>query len=216
MGSLAVALLFIEPPVKVPVSSPVSYNKRLTDSLREISMNSKLFSALLLSMVTASFVFMGSLFIQPLLLISGLDVIYFGVVYALMRAVMGLGGESIHRLGGLLGFKHLLLLGMGTILASFLGFSYGFGAVIILSVLLMKFAEGFNRIALEDEMNRNIVSANRTAVLSISNLSNELFRAAIVLVFGICADLFGVQGMFSLAMLAFVASSLSLALFRKR
>jgi MFS family permease len=213
-GSLITALLFIEPPVK-GTGNP-SYNRRLKESFREISMNGHIFSAILLSTVTAAFVWMGSQFIQPLLLISGLEVIYFGVMYALMRAVMGLGGEFTHRLGGFLRFEHLLLLGLGMILASFLGFSHGFGAIIILSVLLMKFAEGLNRIALEDRMNRNIRSANRTTVLSISNLSVELFSAVIILIFGITADLAGVQGMFSFAIVAFMASLLFLAILRKR
>ncbi len=213
-GSLITALLFIEPPVKGARNS--SYNKRLMESFREISLNKQLFSALLLSTVTAAFVWMGSQFIQPLLLISGLEVIYFGVIYALMRAIMGLGGEFTHRLEGFLKFKHLLLLGSGIILASFLGFSHGFGAIIILSVLLMKFAEGLNRITLEDRMNRSIRSANRTAVLSISNLSKELFSAAIILILGITADLVGVQGMFSFAAIAFMASLLFLSVFRKR
>ena len=77
-----------------------------------------------------------------------------------------------------------------------MGFAYGTGITIIIAVLLLKFAEGLNKVVLEDEINQNIKSDNRTTVLSICSLSQVLFRAILVFVFGIVADLVGVQLMF--------------------
>ena len=100
------------------------------------------------------------------------------------------------------------------ILISFLGFSQGYGWLLVLSVLVVSFAEGLNRITLEDEINKNIKSSNRTTILSISSLSESLFKAVLVFFFGFVADSAGIQGMFTYVVIAFAICAL-LALWLK-
>ena len=215
IASLIIALFFIEPPLtRKSKASFAAYNLGLSESVKEISSNKCLFSALLLSMVTASFIFMSAEFNQPLLKISGLAVIYFGVVYAAMRVLTGVGGIAAHKLGKYFKYERLLLFGMIGILISFLGFSQGYGWLLVLSVLVVSFAEGLNRITLEDEINKNIKSSNRTTILSISSLSGSLFKAVLVFFFGFVADSAGIQGMFTYVVIAFAICAL-LALWLK-
>jgi len=203
--SFILAFFFIEPPLtKKSKTTLAMYNIRFLEALREIRLSKKLLSAILLAMLTASFVFMSSEFIQPLLKISGLQVVYFGVVYAFMRGITGFGGSITHKLEKYFTLEKLLFIGVIGIIISFLGFSFGTGLIIILAVLLLKLAEGFNRIILEDEINKNIKSQNRTTILSVSSLSQALFNAGLVFVFGITADLVGVQSMFNYALGVFL------------
>lgn len=203
--SLLTAFFFIEPSITKRSKATLSlYNIKLLEALKEIKLSNKLISALILTMLMAAFVYMSSEFIQPLLKISGLQVVYFGIVYALMRAIMGLGGSIAHKLEKYFSLKNILFIGAAGLAISLLGFSFGAGAVIILAVLVLKFSAGLNRIVLEDEINRNIKSNNRTTILSISSLSEELFNAGLIFAFGITADLVGVQNMFSYALVFFI------------
>ncbi|MFH1978092.1 MAG: MFS transporter [Candidatus Aenigmatarchaeota archaeon] len=217
VGSFISASLFVEPTKLKKQKDTLSlYNKKLLESFKEIGSNKKLLFALLVNTIVASFIFMSATFTQPLLLISGLSVIYFGVIYAIMRVVMGLGGETIHRLEKHIGFKGLLFLGFGLILLSFLGQAFGFGLIIIIAVIITRFAEGFNRIVLEDEINKNIKSNNRTTILSISSFTKQPLLAALLFVFGITADLIGVQSMYVYAIITFIViSGLVFMIFRK-
>ena len=156
---------------------------------------------------------MSSDFIQPLLKISGLPVIYFGVVYALMRVIVGIGGSLTQKLVKFFTLEKLLFIGFAGIIGSFLGFSFETGSVIILMILLLKLSEGFNRILLEDEVKRHIKSQNRTTILSISSFFESLFNAGLVFVFGIMADLVGVQFIFNYALILFLITITFVLLF---
>lgn len=203
--SLIIAFFFIEPPITRKSKITLSmYNIKFFEALKEIRLSKKLLSAILLSMLTVAFVFMGSGFIQPLLKISGLPIIYFGIVYALMRTVTGFGGFITHKLEKYFALEKLLFFGIAGILASLLCFSLGAGVIIILAVLLLKLSEGFNRIILEDEMNKNIRSGNRTTILSVASLLEELLIAGLAFAFGIVADMVGVQNMFNYAIGVFI------------
>jgi len=207
--AFVLSLFFVEPPINKSVQKTKNiYSKKLKSAFLEIQISKKLMSSIFVSVVTVAFAFMSSEFIQPLLKISSLPVIYFGVVYALMRILTGLGGAVTHKLDKYFQVDKLLGIGLLCIISSFAGFAYGTGITIIIAVLLLKFAEGLNKVVLEDEINQNIKSDNRTTVLSICSLSQVLFRAVLVLVFGIVADMVGVQHMFAYVIIAFIFTSI--------
>ena len=206
LASLITSLFFIEPPLtrksKITLSA---YNIKLFESIKEVWANKKLIQILMLTAITASFVFVGAKFIQPLLQITGLPIIYFGIVYFFMRIIKGIGAEINHRIERLFGIKTLLFIGIISLILGFLGFAFGTAYIIIgIAAVLITFAEGFNRMTFEDELNKNIKSENRTTILSISSLSNELFFALFVLIFGVVADITGVQKMFIYVILTFI------------
>ena len=186
------------------------YSKRFFESLKEVRANSNIVLLLLLSMVSAAAIWASSDYVQPILKIAGLPVIYFGIAYALARIVMGLGGEVTHRLEKILSLKQLLLVGFAAIFAAFATYSLASGLVLAAGFFLMTFAEGFNRIILSDEINKGIASKNRTAILSISSLLEGVFTALMAFSFGIAADSFGVQKMFLVALIAFAVITIIL------
>ncbi len=219
-ASFITALFLTEPrntASKKAEHSIKNYKIKFSTSFRDILSNRLLLALLLFGSVTAAFIYSASEFIQPLLKISGLQIIYFGIIYALMRAVMGLAGIFTHRFEKYMNLGSLLIFGAALVLISLAGLSYGAGLVIIISILILKFSEGFTRVLLDDEMNRRIKSANgnRTTVLSISNLSDSLFNALLVLLFGILADKNGVQGMFVFACALFFILALASLLYVK-
>ncbi|MBW2993465.1 MFS transporter [Candidatus Woesearchaeota archaeon] len=206
LASLVTSLFFIEPPLTRKSKKTLSaYNIKLFESIKEIWANKKLIQILILTTITAAFVFVGSKFIQPLLQITGRPIIYFGIVYFFMRIIKGIGAEINHRIEKRFGTRALLFIGIVSLILGLTGFAFGTVYVVIgIAAVLITFAEGFNRMTFEDELNKNIKSENRTTILSISSLSNELFFAVLVFTFGIVADITGVQKMFIYVILAFI------------
>ncbi|MDP2749441.1 MAG: MFS transporter [Nanoarchaeota archaeon] len=208
-ASFIVALFLVEPQnvkvkqIKVETLMQ-SYRRKFFDSLKEILSKKLLIAILFFGTITAAFMYSSSEFFPPLLQISGLQVIYFGVVYALMRAIMGFAGMVTHRLERYFRIETLLVLGAAFILVSLIGFSYGVGIIIILSILVLNLSQGFTRILLDDEVNKRVTSSNRTTIMSISNLADSLLNACLVFVFGILADKNGVQGMFVYGLVFFL------------
>lgn len=200
--SFLTASFLVEPPIKK--TKDVLSNAKIKEAFREIFLNKRTLFAFLLAMVIGAYHFTTAEFIQPLLLISGLQVIYFGIIYALMRVLMGLGGEIVHRLETHFRLNSLIILGIIIYISGLLGFYLGAGITIILAIILLRFGDGFNRIILEDEINKGIKPDYRTTALSISGLSKEITTAGLVFSFGIAADIFGVQGMFGYALAVFI------------
>lgn len=214
--SFIVSLFFVEPPMADRSKTNLkNYNTRFLETIKEIGLNKKLVVFILLSTVTAGFVFMSSEFFQPLLKISGLQVVYFGIVYSLMRVIMGFGGSITYKLEEVFVSDTLLYLGTAGIGFAFLGFSLGTGLIIIAAILLLKLFRGITRIVLEDKINKNIDSDNRTTILSLTSFSQSLFKAGIVFIFGITADIVGVQFMFNYVFLLFLILIATVIIYRK-
>ncbi|MBT4697127.1 MFS transporter [Candidatus Woesearchaeota archaeon] len=203
IGSFIVAALFVEPRKTVKKSSSKEFNKNIIKSLKIVANEREIFSVILLTTVIAAFTHVGANYIQPLLTIAGLPVIYFGVVYALMRAAMGLGAALTHRLERWFSAESIILLVIFLMSAAFAGYLLGFGLIIPFCVLLINLAFGLNRIVLEDKLNQSVKS-NRTTILSISSLIQTLFRAVLIFFSGILADYFGVQGLFFFVLIGFL------------
>jgi MFS family permease len=212
--SFMTAIFMIDPPrhkSRLDVISKV----KISEAFKEILTNNRTLFVFLLAMITGAYHFTTANFIQPLLLISGLQVIYFGIIYALMRVFMGLGGEIVHRMESHFRLNNLIILGIIIYIGGLLGFYLGAGVTIIAAIILLRFGDGFNRIILEDEINKEIKPDYRTTVLSISGLSKELTTAGLVLSFGFAADIFGVQGMFGYGLTVFVILIILATLFVK-
>lgn len=205
VGAIIMAYLMKEP----REDTKQNYLQTFKNAVKE-SKNPNIMMFLLLIMVTASFIFIASKFIQPMLQISGLEVIYFGIIYALMRMLTGTGGFFVHRFHKMGLWFGIILLAIGI-----LGLSLGAGVIIILAILLVKFAEGYNRIYLDDKINQSIKSS-RTTILSISNFLKNLFYGILIFIFGMVADVTGVQPMFIYVLIAFLIFIIPLLIVMKQ
>lgn len=202
-AAFLLTLFLNEPRVHKVKKNLGEYNKRLIEAFKEVFSKKRVLFAVLLSAITYSMILTSSEYNQPVLNIAGLPVILFGAVYSLKRVTMALSGDLPHRIEKKLGPKKMFWSAIIVVLLGLTMYSFTSGILLIIAVLLMSFAEGFNRVVMEDEVNQNIGSKNRTTILSITNASSSALNAVLVLLAGIAADALGVQQMFLLALIAF-------------
>jgi hypothetical protein len=183
-----------EPPLAKEHTNPYAH---LKESLSQITPS--VLSPFLLMTVIGSFFWMSVDFLPPLLELSRLDIIYFGLVYFSMRILKGVAAALTYKVEKFTSSWFLILLGALLVIIGFFGMSLGTGMVIIGGMIMTRFAEGINRITLEDELNQQISSKHRATVMSLNMLSQQICAALIVLLVGIGADYLGLQESFFLA-----------------
>lgn len=196
VSAFIVSLFFAEPFVLVRSGT---MNSHILETVKGIMKHPRTWSFVLLSAFFMSLLWSQTQFNQPLLLISGLDIIYFGVIYALIRALAGLGAMLSHKAEKYFSPTILVVISCAGVVASFLCYSLLAGFALIAAILLLRVAEGFGRVVMEDELNKTIGSKNRTTVLSITNLVQQIFIALFVFLLGFFADIIGIQAAFGFA-----------------
>jgi MFS family permease len=206
--SLGIAWFMKEPHVEHETNK---YKEKLFSSYKEIRINKALFWIIIVGVFLQSVLYITTDYKQPLLLLSGLSVIYFGVVYAGMRAFMGVASALTYKLTKYYNHYRLLFLGLLFLVGGFVGLSWGIGWVIPVAIVIMGGVGGFNRVIVDDELNQNIKSQNRTTILSIKSLFSSLLTGFSVLIMGVMADLISVQGM--LKIMTFVVLVVGLGVF---
>jgi len=209
---LILGALIHEPKIKINKNHKIMHS-----SFNEIVKKKKVLFSIVLMMVSFASIFAFSEFKQPLLLIAGIEVIYFGVIYALIRGLSGIGGMIPHKVHDKKIGKYIVSFGILLIFISFLFFFSGISYFILAGILLISLSEGVLRVSLYDTINHLISSANRTTILSIASVLQQLYKAIIVLIMGFLADLIGVTQMFFPITLIFVlAIGITIILFRNQ
>lgn len=207
---LLIALFLIEAPLSRRQSRILDH---LGDAAKEIKRN--VLPTFLLIMTIGSFYLMSVDYVPPLLEISRLDIIYFGIVFFLMRILKGAAAGVTYKLERFMPLKGLIYLGVGLTLLGFFAFSLGTGLLIVGGIILSRLAEGINRVTLEDELNQKIDSRHRATVMSLSMLSQQLGNVFIVVIVGIGADLLGLQGAMTYASIALLILTMAALAFLK-
>jgi len=209
------AIIFLGTLIKEPRIETEKDHLYISSSIKEILSKKKILFILVLMMVSFASLFAFSEFKQPLLVIAGIDIIYFGVIYATIRALSGLGGMIPHKINKKKTAKIIDIIGVLLILFSFLFFFFNTGVTIITGILLISLSEGIIRVSMYDTLNNIISSANRTTILSIASVLQQAYKAVIVLIMGYLADLIGLTQMFFPATIIFIiAIFLTLIIFR--
>jgi MFS family permease len=131
-------------------------------------------------------------FYQPYFKLAGLDIAYFGIVFASFQIVAAMSSKYAYKIERILGSKLSLFL-----LAVFVGASYFLmGHIVFLFsfsfAFLQQFVRGFSRIVITDYVNQLTESDIRATVLSVQNLMARLFYAMIIPFAGRIADLYGI------------------------
>ena len=129
-------------------------------------------------------------FYQPYFELGGLDIIYFGFVYAAFNIIAATTGKYAHILEGKLGEKFSLALIPLLIAVAYLlmgKFVFIFGFVF---AFLHQFTRGFSKVVLADYINKLTKSEIRATVLSGANLLQRLAYALIIPFAGWYADIY--------------------------
>ncbi|HKL44377.1 MAG TPA: MFS transporter [Candidatus Absconditabacterales bacterium] len=132
-------------------------------------------------------------FYQPYFELSGLDIVYFGFIFAAFQIFAGISGKYAHRIERLLGEKKsivllLILLGISYILMGKFVFAFGF-----LFAFLQQFVRGFSKVVFADYINKLIDSKNRATILSIQSMLSRLTYAMIIPFIGYLADIYSIS-----------------------
>ncbi len=136
-------------------------------------------------------------FYQPFMLDIGLDLLFFGVIFAAGYAFSGFGALISHKLDKYFGERKLLVLLLSTMVLSFAILSLISWKIAVLGVLLILIVDGVSGPALADYLNKNIQSHNRATVNSIGNLFKTILASLFLPFFGLIADKSGLPAVFT-------------------
>jgi len=157
---------------------------------------------LLWIMIYAGIIFafnQGGLWIyQPYFKASGVEIVYFGVIFAAFQVVAALAGKYTWWL--------IAYFGENRILASLLMMSTGASILLGVHVAIYSFAfvfihqivRGIYRILVSNQINRLVGTEIRASVLSVNALAGRMIYALLIPVVGWLADVYTVEAAFAI------------------
>ena len=129
-------------------------------------------------------------FYQPYFKLSGLDIVYFGFVFASFQLVAGISSKYSHKIEGILGEKKSLVMLTILIGGSYLLMSNFIYLFSFIFAFLQQFVRGFSSVVINDYVNKLITSDVRATVLSAESMIKRLIYAAIIPFAGWIADVY--------------------------
>ena len=153
---------------------------------------------------------------QPYFKITGLDLVYFGLVFASFQIVAAFSSKYAHCLENILGQKFSLimlpiLIGTSYLLMNNFIFLFSFSFC-----FLQQFVRGFSDPVISDYLNKLTPSHTRATILSIKALMGRLIYAAIIPVIGWAADVYSlVQALLILGITILIIGATGLLMLKK-
>jgi MFS family permease len=182
--------------VKLSIFGIVRFVMRENKKLLYLNIYSGLISASTLMMVW---------FAQPYWSELGVDIFYFGLMWAGLNFLVAIAAFFAHRLNGWLSIRQSLLLFAMTPFVLYLVLALDIGWWALLIIPLFWVLRGLAQPVLLDYINKEVDSSMRATVLSISSLFGRLFFSIFSPFLGWVADVWSLQT-------AFFASGVSLGL----
>lgn len=153
-------------------------------------------------------------FYQPYFSLSGLDIVYFGFIFASFQIVAAITSKYSYKIEEKLGEKYSLILLIVLIGTSYLlmsNFVYLFSFTF---AFLQQFVRGFSKVVITDYINRLTKSEIRATILSAKNMIGQLIYAIIIPIAGWIADVYSLlQALTVLGISTFVIGGMILILF---
>ncbi len=127
---------------------------------------------------------------QPYFILSGLNVVFFGFVFASFQIVAAIASKFAHKIEAKIGQKFALmslfvLLALSYLLMGSFVFWFSFSFA-----FLQQFIRGFGKVIVTDYINKEVSSSQRATVLSINSFLYRLIYALIIPFFGWFADVY--------------------------
>ncbi len=133
---------------------------------------------------------------QPFLVSVGVNVVYFGIIFAGINLFVSLGSNWAHRIEKRLGEKNSLILIPTLMVLSFMFFSFESIFFGIIAIVLGQFVFGFSTPVISDYINRHVSSKNRATVLSVSSLSKNIAIAVVLPFVGYLVEAYSLSDAF--------------------
>ncbi|MFZ2192939.1 MAG: MFS transporter [Candidatus Moraniibacteriota bacterium] len=176
--------------------------------------NKKLRWLLAYSAIVVGFIQIAYFLYQPYFKLSGLNVVYFGVVFAGFNVVVAISAKYSHVLEEKIGQKYALILlfmlvGISFLLMSNFIFFYSF-----VFVFLIQFVSGFSSVVISDYVNKLADSSIRATTLSVKSLIEKMFFAVVTPFIGWISDVYSLQQALALSgIIIFIFGTITLLLF---
>jgi len=178
--------------------------------------NKKLRWLLAYSAIIVGFINVAYFLYQPYFKLSGLNIVYFGIIFAGFNVVVAISAKYSHLLEEKIGQKYSLILlfiltGVSFLLMS--NFIYLFSFAFALLIQLVK---GFSSVVVSDYVHQLTDSRIRATVLSVKSLIEKMFFAAITPFIGWVVDVYSLEQALTLSgIIVLFFGAISLALFWK-
>ncbi|MCO4781475.1 MAG: MFS transporter [Candidatus Cloacimonetes bacterium] len=153
---------------------------------------------------------------QPYFKLSGLDIIYFGVVFASFQLVAAFSSKFAFKIEAIIGEKKslailILLVAISYCLMGYFIFLFGF-----IFCFIQQFVRGFRKAVVSDYLNKLVDSDMRATVLSSENFVGSLLYAIIIPIFGWISDIYSLQqALVIMGIITFVVGSFALVCLKK-
>lgn len=190
-GSIIVASTFFEPKIHKPV-----IKKHYVTELKEIFVHVITQKRLLWFMIFSGFAFaftqLALWMYQPYFVLSGLDVMYYGIVFASFHIVAGFASKFSHVIEQKIGLKPSLMLLVIAAVAGHLLMSQFIFLFSFVFAYLHQFSRGLYQPIITDYINKLTRSEIRATVLSIQSMIKNVVYALLLPLFGYAADLYSI------------------------
>jgi len=179
--------------------------------------NKKLKWLLAYSAIVVGFINIAYFLYQPYFKLSGLDIAYFGVVFAGFSVVAAVSAKYSHLLEEKIGQKYSLvllfvLIGVSYLLMSNFVYLFSFGFA-----FLIQFVKGFSSVVVSDYVHQLTESSIRATVLSAKSLVEKMFFAIVTPFIGWVVDIYSLtQALFLSGILVLFFGAISLILFQRQ
>jgi len=212
----SVVVFFMQEPVREKPLIKEGYAKELFKTLKDIIRHKKLKWIIIYSAVINIFTQVAFWLYQPYFKFSGMDIAYFGVVFASFQLVSGISSKYAHKIEKIFGKRYLfgmlifLLAGSFFLMGNFIfWFSFSFA-------FIQQFVRGIKNIVIADYIHRQTDSSVRATVLSAESFVRSSLFAVTIPFFGMIADTFSMQKtFFIIGVLAIVAGIVILTIMGK-
>jgi MFS family permease len=160
---------------------------------KTIIKNAKLRWLFIYSSVIVGFSRISYFLYQPYFKLSGLDVAWFGIVFAGFNIISALSSKYSHLLEKKIGRKYSLILLIFLIGASYLLMSHFIFLLSFSFAFLIQFVKGFSSVVISDYVNKLTDSSVRATILSVKSLIERMFYALIIPFIGWIIDIYSLK-----------------------
>lgn len=187
---IAISLSFSEPKREQKIVKKHFFSQMMQEAKLSFLDHKQRRWLLLYGGIITSFLGTAYFLYQPYFVLSGIDIAYFGLVFASFYALSGISARYAHLFEDRWGQKISLLLlllvpALGFFLMGHVLFFWGF-----LFALLFQFAKGFSSVVLSDALHQMSSSKNRATVFSLQSVLEKIFLSLLAPSIGWIADVY--------------------------
>ena len=193
--TIIIPLLFtIHEPQRNKIIIEKGYTKELLGILKiSLIQNKKLRWIIIYSGVIYAFNQSALWLYQPYFIVSGLDIAYFGIVFASFQIVAAFSSKYAHKIEQKLGQKYSLVMLTFLVAGSYILMSNFIFLFSFTFCFIQQFVRGFKNAAVTDYINQLTTSSMRATVLSAESFIGRLIYAVIIPIFGWVADIYSIE-----------------------